>query len=145
MIRWLGSIDQRTRIRTGIQNTSQPLRWEPTDARRAFPCFDEPAPKAEYTITFVAYKHYTCLSNMDPASEKETNSKITGGKRKAVFFNRSPLMSTYLCTSFCYWGSLITSRPISFAFPSEYLLLTISILSMGRFSLELVAKTIFFL
>lgn len=103
-------------------------QMEPTDARRAFPCFDEPALKAEFTVTLVADKHHTCLSNMDQASEKEIDSKITGGKRKAVAFNRSPLMSTYLLAFLL--GSLITSRPMSFAFPLEYLLLPIRILSM---------------
>lgn len=72
----------------GIIATSQ---MEATDARRAFPCFDEPNLKAEFTVTLIADKHLTCLSNMDVAQEKEAPS----GK-KAVTFNKSPLMSTYL-------------------------------------------------
>ena len=69
-------------------------QMEPTDARRAFPCFDEPALKSQFTITLIANKELTCLSNMDVVSEKEVDSKISGGKKKAVTFNKTPLMST---------------------------------------------------
>lgn len=69
---------------------------EPIGARRAFPCFDEPALKAEFTITLMADKDKTCLSNMDVASESEVFSTAIGAPRKAVKFNRSPMMSTYL-------------------------------------------------
>jgi len=40
-------------------------QMEPTDARRAFPCFDEPALKAKFTVTLIADDKMTCLSNMD--------------------------------------------------------------------------------
>lgn len=44
---------------------------EPTDARKVFPCWDEPALKAAFTITLVAERHLTCLGNMNVASEVE--------------------------------------------------------------------------
>jgi aminopeptidase 2 len=65
-------------------------RMAPIFARRVFPCFDEPAFKAEFTVTLIADKTLTCLSNMETASE------ITVDKTKRVTFARSPLMSTYL-------------------------------------------------
>ena len=69
---------------------------EATDARRAFPCFDEPALKAEFTVTLIADKILTCLSNMDVSSEEEIHSSVTGGQRKAVKFRRCPPMWRYL-------------------------------------------------
>lgn len=40
-------------------------KFQPTDARRAFPCFDEPNLKATYITTLVHDKKYIALSNMD--------------------------------------------------------------------------------
>ena len=64
---------------------------EATDARRVFPCFDEPDLKATFTVTLIAKKDLTCLSNMDVASEKDVEKG-----RNAVTFNKTPPMSTYL-------------------------------------------------
>ena len=35
-----------------------------TNARRAFPCFDEPALKAEFTLTVLRKSDFIALSNM---------------------------------------------------------------------------------
>ena len=117
-------------------------QMEPTDARRAFPCFDEPALKAEYTVTLVADKHHTCLSNMDQASEKEIDSKITGGKRKAATYNRSPLMSTYLLAFVI--GEFHCIETNEFRLPIRVFATPDKNIEHGRFSFELAAKTVFF-
>lgn len=62
----------------------------PISARQAFPCFDEPALKARFTITLIADADFTCLSNMDVDSETPT------GRKKSVKFRQTPCMSTYL-------------------------------------------------
>lgn len=117
-------------------------QMEPTDARRAFPCFDEPALKAEFTVTLIADKEHTCLSNMDVASEKEVDSKITGGKRKAVTFNKSPLMSTYLLAFII--GELKYVETNAFRLPVRVYATPDKDIEHGRFSVELAAKTLAF-
>ena len=64
---------------------------EPTDCRRTMPCFDEPALKATFDVTLIVPSDYTALSNMPVKEEKA----VDGGK-KAVKFETTPPMSTYL-------------------------------------------------
>lgn len=66
-------------------------RSEATDARRAFPCWDEPAIKATFDITLVVPKDRIALSNMPVVSEKS----LDDGWR-SVHFDTTPIMSTYL-------------------------------------------------
>lgn len=66
-------------------------QMEPTDCRRAFPSFDEPNLKAKFTITLVGDKNLTFLSNMDVRYEQDLSES-----QKAVHFNTTPYMSTYL-------------------------------------------------
>lgn len=123
----------------GIMATSQ---MEPTDARRAFPCFDEPALKAEFTITLIADKHLTCLSNMDVASEKDITSEMSKSAKKAVKFNKTPLMSTYLLAFII--GELNYIETDKFRLPVRVYAPPNQDIEHGRFSLELAAKTLEF-
>lgn len=113
-------------------------QMEPTDARRAFPCFDEPALKAKFTVTLVADKSMTCLSNMDVASETD----VQGGAKKAVKFNTSPLMSTYLIAFIV--GHLNYVETKNFRVPIRVYATPDQDIEHGRFSLELAAKTLAF-
>lgn len=117
-------------------------QMEPTDARRAFPCFDEPALKAEFTITLIADHKMTCLSNMDVASEEEVDSKMSGSKRKAVTFNKTPLMSTYLLAFIV--GELKCIETDSFRVPVRVFAPPDRDIEHGKFSLDLAARTLDF-
>ncbi len=66
-------------------------QFEATDARRAFPCFDEPAYKATFDITVVADKGLTVISNTRMISDVPEP-----GEEHTVRFATSQKMSSYL-------------------------------------------------
>lgn len=70
-------------------------KFEPTFARQAFPCFDEPHLKATYAIQVVhpSTNKYHALSNMDA---KETLANTPTAGLNTTVFNPSVPMSTYL-------------------------------------------------
>nr|XP_034185422.1 aminopeptidase N-like [Osmia lignaria] len=66
--------------------------FEPTGARWAFPCWDEPEYKAPFTITITHSDKYTAIANTPLVGEPK---KIEGNKLVSTF-EKSPPMSTYL-------------------------------------------------
>ena len=66
-------------------------QFEPTDARRAFPCWDEPAKKATFEVTLVFSDEYQAVSNTPVVEEA-----FPGPGLKSVRFAETPIMSTYL-------------------------------------------------
>jgi len=66
-------------------------QFEATDARRAFPCFDEPEQKAVFEVSLIIADKHTAISNTLPVEIKEHSAGY-----KIVSFAPTPRMSTYL-------------------------------------------------
>ncbi|KAJ1819730.1 hypothetical protein LPJ60_003598 [Coemansia sp. RSA 2675] len=79
------------RDRMGDPSTMLVTQFQAKCARLAFPCWDEPAFKAEFTLALTVPSSHTALSNMPVVRETEDCEGA-----KTVYFERSPRMSTYL-------------------------------------------------
>jgi aminopeptidase N len=66
-------------------------QMEPTDARRVFPCWDEPVYRATYDVTLVVPEKLLAVANMPVVRETPV-----GGGLKEVVFARTPAMASYL-------------------------------------------------
>ena len=66
-------------------------QFEATDARRAFPCWDEPAIKATFKVTLIIPSDLVAVSNMSIVRESEAEPGL-----KKLEFGETPIMSTYL-------------------------------------------------
>jgi aminopeptidase N len=75
---------------SGARQIMLGTQFEATDARRFFPCWDEPVFRARFQLTVVVPENWLAVSNMPIESEK----KIVDGKE--VRFAATPPMSSYL-------------------------------------------------
>ncbi|KAI0713398.1 peptidase family M1-domain-containing protein [Earliella scabrosa] len=86
-------------------------QFEPTAARRAFPCWDEPLLKATFAVTLVSRVNSVNLSNMPAISDevyrpesvakdswlaKKMSTLADAGQWKVTKFETTPPVSTYL-------------------------------------------------
>lgn len=120
---------------TGKTKYMATTQMEPTDARRAFPCFDEPNLKATFTITLISSPELTHLSNMD------VNKEIIENGKKYTTFNPTPKMSTYLVAFIVAELKYVENNefriPVRvYAAPGEE--------HLGQFAADLTAKTLAF-
>ena len=98
-IEFTGELNDKLRgfYRSSYTDTDGNQRWlattqfESTDARRAFPCWDEPAIKATFDVTLTVPEVLEALSNTEPVS-----TTLIGEGRKSVRYAPTPVMSTYL-------------------------------------------------
>uniref|UniRef100_A0AAX7T6M8 Aminopeptidase n=1 Tax=Astatotilapia calliptera TaxID=8154 RepID=A0AAX7T6M8_ASTCA len=75
----LGGFYRSEYMEDGEKRVMATTQMQPTDARKSFPCFDEPAMKAYFFITLIHDRGTTALSN-----------------GKDIVFERTEKMSTYL-------------------------------------------------
>lgn len=98
----------------GVKKHYSLTQFEPTAARRAYPSWDEPLLKAEYTVTMISRGDTVNLSNMPVATETAFGEDLPTGAKKLVelypyedpskaknewkvtVFEKTPLMSSYL-------------------------------------------------
>lgn len=112
-------------------------QFEALDARRCFPCWDEPALKATFDVTLIISSKLCAYSNMPEVESIE----LAGGLRR-IHFAKTPKMSTYLLAFIVGefdFVQTVTRNGVSvrvFTPPGKS--------EQGRFSLEVAAKSLDF-
>ena len=139
-LRFTGKIDERGQGLFYMRYEEQGSRarktmlgsqFEATDARRFFPCWDEPVFRARFQLTAVVPENWLAVSNMPVESEK----KIAGGKE--VRFAATPPMSSYLNVFVAGELDFIESR----SGPTQLrVIATKGKAEMGRYALEATAQ-----
>jgi puromycin-sensitive aminopeptidase len=89
----------------GVTHTIATTQFEATDARRAFPCFDEPDRKAVFSVTLDVPGELAAYSN---GPEVDASPLPQGGRR--VRFGDTIPMSTYLVAF--VGGNLVATEPV---------------------------------
>jgi aminopeptidase N len=74
----------------GAQGLMLSTQMEATDARRMFPCWDEPAFRATFRLSVTVPKNWTTLANMPIAK------RLVHGNLATTTFENSPKMPSYL-------------------------------------------------
>lgn len=116
-------------------------QFEACDARRAFPCFDEPNLKASFEFSIEIPDDLVALSNMPEKNVTKGNKAGT----KVVSFEKTPKMSTYLAAwavgDFEYVEAL-TERKYNGKNMPVRVYTTRGLKEQGRFALEHAHKTV---
>ncbi|NXB74662.1 AMPN Aminopeptidase, partial [Donacobius atricapilla] len=79
---------------SGNKQVVATTQMQAADARKAFPCFDEPAMKANFSVTLIHPSNYTAISNMPVKDTRQET--IDGESWNVTEFGTTPRMSTYL-------------------------------------------------
>ncbi len=95
---------------SGKTHVAATTQFESTDARRAFPCWDEPEIKASYKVILIVDKELAAISNGGQESERDV-----GHGKKEVVFKETIKMSTYLVAFIV--GEFVATAPVDAGTP----------------------------
>ncbi|XP_069607811.1 puromycin-sensitive aminopeptidase [Ranitomeya imitator] len=112
-------------------------QFEATDARRAFPCWDEPAIKATFDVILIVPKDRVALSNMNLIERKPYPDDEN---LVEVKFARTPVMSTYLVAFVVGEYDFVETRSADGVLVRVYT--PVGKAEQGKFALEVAAKTL---
>src|SRR5256886_3919969 len=116
---------------SGARKVMLGTQFEATDARRFFPCWDEPVFRARFQLSAVVPENWLAVSNMPIESER----KITEGKE--VRFAATPPMSSYLNVFVAGELDVIEARSDS---TQVRVIATKGKAELGRYALEATAQ-----
>src|SRR5437773_3252668 len=116
---------------SGARKVMLGTQFEATDARRFFPCWDEPVFRARFQLSAVVPENWLVVSNMPIESER----KITEGKE--VRFAANPPMSSYLNVFVAGELDVIEARSDS---TQVRVIATKGKAELGRYALEATAQ-----
>ena len=92
----------------GRIHTIATTQMESTDARRAFPCWDEPDRKATFEVTLVVDEDLAAFSNSPVVEDRRV--EVDGAPKRAVRFAPTMKMSSYLVAFVV--GPLVATEPM---------------------------------
>eukprot|EP00123_Amoebidium_parasiticum_P001055 comp12046_c0_seq1/m.6750 comp12046_c0_seq1/g.6750 ORF comp12046_c0_seq1/g.6750 comp12046_c0_seq1/m.6750 type:complete len:862 (-) comp12046_c0_seq1:775-3360(-) len=121
----------------GSRSWMATTQFEPTDARRAFPCWDEPALKSTFSVSMRVPNDLTALGNMDIIKETQMD-----GGMKEVTFDKTPIMSTYLVAFICGEFEYVEGTTREGVRVRTYT--PVGHKEQGRFSVEVACETLSF-
>ena len=116
---------------TGAKKIALGTQFEATDARRLFPCWDEPSFRARFQLTAVVPENWLAVSNMPIESEEKI------ADRKEIRFAATPSMSSYLNVFVAGELDLIESRS---GHTQIRVITTKGKAELGRYALEATAQ-----
>ncbi|XP_071679332.1 aminopeptidase M1-B isoform X3 [Lolium perenne] len=109
-------------------------QFQAADARRCFPCWDEPAFKAKFKLTLQVPSELVALSNMPVVKD------TVHGPLKTVYYEESPLMSTYLIAIVVGLFDYIESSTLEGTKVRVYT--QVGMTSQGKFALDVGVKSL---